>query len=108
MPLKNRAPALAAAGSGRLFARQRNVPTIAPEEQRAKVLRDLRLRRAASRADALGERVSVELTLALVEITSDRGAAAALLERFAGIDPDLLRAVGADRPLPSPIRVVWP
>jgi hypothetical protein len=53
----------------------------------------------------LGERVEFELVEKLIEhFALDEDAADQILDRFATLDPGVLRAVGADRLPPLPIR----
>jgi hypothetical protein len=73
-----------------------------------KVLADMRLRRSAERCFRLGIRVNVELAVKLCSMARDPAEAAAAVERFATIDPDLLRAVGADQMPARLIRAVSP
>lgn len=61
--------------------------------------RTLRLDRAAERLHALGPRAVAELLAAI-------DAPLSTVERFAAIDPDMLRAVGGDRFPPAALYVV--
>ena len=71
------------------------------------MITDLRLRRAARRVvEQLGSRAAVELIAGLVELSTDRAVAAALVERFAQLDPNALRVTGADQFPPAPVHVV--
>ena len=59
----------------------------------------LRLARAAERLHALPPRV-------LAELLAEIGAPLSTVERYAALDADLIRAVGADRFPPRPVYVV--
>jgi len=77
------------------------------QERRSAELRRLRRQRYAQRIHRLGERVEFELLEHLITAFDlDEDAVDRVLDRFAGIDPKVLRAVGADRLPPSPIRQV--
>jgi hypothetical protein len=61
-------------------------------------LRRLRRQRYAQRIWPLGERVEFELVEKLIEhFALDEDTVDHILDRFAGLDPDALRALGANR-----------
>jgi hypothetical protein len=77
------------------------------QERRAAELRRLQRARYAKRIWALGERIEFELLECLIKnFDLDEDAVARVLDRFAGLDPEVLRALGADRLPPAPIRSV--
>jgi hypothetical protein len=67
--------------------------------------RRARLIRHCRAVHRLGERVTFELVDEIAR-TLDAETVAALAEKFAGIDPDLLRSVGGDVFPAEPLRVV--
>ena len=76
-------------------------------ERQAQENRRLRRQRYAQRIWRLGDRVEFELVEHLITAFDlDEDAVARVLDRFAGPDPQVLRALGADRLPPSPIRQV--
>ena len=91
-------------------ARSRGKPTCrAPlfKGRRSAELRRLQRQRYAERIWRLGDRVQFELVEKFIEhFGLDEDAVAHILGRFAGLDIEVLRALGADRLPPSPIRSV--
>jgi hypothetical protein len=75
--------------------------------RRAHELRRLRRQRYVERICGLdAQRVWVELIEHIAARFDLEDEVDGLLDRFAGLDPDVLRALGADRFPPSPIREV--
>ena len=76
-------------------------------ERRAAELRRLQRQRYAARIWRLGDRVQFELVEKFIKhFGIDEEAARQILDRFAGLDIEALRALGADRLPPAPIRQV--
>jgi hypothetical protein len=77
------------------------------QARRTAELRRVRRQRYAQRIWRLGDRVQFELIEKLIkDFALDEGAVDHVLDRFAGLDPEVLRALGADRLPPAPIRSV--
>lgn len=70
------------------------------------ILRELRFRRAVAKVHALGPRVVAELLAELGARHLQRRAVDDLVECYATLDPDVIRALRADEPLPPVIRPV--
>jgi hypothetical protein len=67
---------------------------------------ELRRQRYAKRIWALGERVEFELVEKLIEhFALDEDAVDQILDRFAGLDASVLRALGADRLPALPVHI---
>ncbi len=66
---------------------------------------DFRLERAADRLHSLPPRIIFELLTELGRVHDITGDVVARAEKFAAVDPDLLRALGGDR-FPPRIRAV--
>jgi hypothetical protein len=76
-------------------------------ETRSAELRRLQRARYVQRIWPLGEKLEFELIEKLIEhFGLDEDAVSHILDRFAGLDPNVLRALGADRLPASPIRSV--
>lgn len=78
-------------------------------ERRSAELRRLQRARYAAGIHALGERVQFELVEQLIIIRTfdlDEDAGRRILDRFAGLDPVALRAIGAEVMPPIPLRSV--
>jgi hypothetical protein len=77
------------------------------QERRTAELSRLRRQRYARRIWPLGERVEFELVEHLITAFDlDEDAVDRVLDRFAGLDADVLRALGGDKLSASPIRPV--
>jgi hypothetical protein len=77
------------------------------QERRTAELRRLRRQRYAQRIWRLGERVAFELVEHLIAAFDlDEDAVDNVLGHFAEINPNVLRALGADRLPPAPIHAV--
>ena len=95
--------------SSRLKSSQAKVLSCAGSPPRARTaeLSRLRRQRYARRIWPLGERVEFELVEHLITAFDlDEDAVDRVLDRFAGLDADVLRALGGDRLSASPIRPV--
>jgi hypothetical protein len=76
-------------------------------ELRSAELRHLRCLSYARHIWPLGERVEFELLEKRIEhFVLDENAVDHILDRFAGLNSDVLRVLGADRPPPLPIHPV--
>jgi hypothetical protein len=77
------------------------------QERRSAELRKLQRARLAKRLWTLGERVEFELVEHLIATFDlDEDAVIRIEQRFAGLDLEALRALGADRLPPSPLHQV--
>lgn len=70
------------------------------------VMRELRFRRAVAKVHSLGPRVMAELLAELGARYLQRRAVEDAVEGYAALDPDVIRALRADEPLPPVIRQV--
>ena len=87
--------------------RQGAAPRLSLKARRSAELRRLQRQRYAERIWRLGDRVQFELVEKFIEhFGLDEEAARQILDRFAGLDIEVLRALGADRLSPAPIRSV--
>jgi hypothetical protein len=81
-------------------------PTRSLAERRAQENRRLRRQRYAQRIWPLGDRVLFELVDHIADRFGIEDEVDRLLDRFAGLSPEILRAVGADRLPARPLRLV--
>jgi hypothetical protein len=77
-------------------------------ERRAQENRRLRRQQYAQRIWPLGDRVLFELVNHIADRFGPEDEVDRLLDRFAGLSPEILRAVGADRLPERPLHLVWP
>jgi hypothetical protein len=83
-----------------------NAPSLSLQARRGSEARRLRRQRYAQRIWPLGDRVLFELVDHIADRFGLEDEVDRLLDRFAGLSPDILRAVGADRLAAPPIREV--
>jgi hypothetical protein len=81
-------------------------PTRSLADRRSAELRRLQRQRYAQRIWSLGDRVLFELIDHIADRFGLEDEVDRLLDRFAGLSPEILRAVGADRLGAPPIREV--
>jgi hypothetical protein len=105
LPNRARARGLIAAASSNTPADTHSAARL--QERRGAELRRLRRQRYAKRIWALGERVEFELVEKLIRhFALDEDAVDLILNRFAALDPAILRALGGDRIPEPPLRVI--
>jgi hypothetical protein len=76
------------------------------QARRASEARRLRRQRYAARIWRLGDRVLFELIDQIADRYDLEDELDRLLDRFAGLDPAFLRALGGDRLPPNPTRII--
>jgi hypothetical protein len=101
---------ISAASAAHLQGARRSAPRAPARslaERQSAELRRLQRQRYAQRIWRLGDRVEFELVEHLITAFDlDEDAVARVLDRFAGLDIEALRAAGGDRLPPAPIRSV--
>jgi hypothetical protein len=98
--------------AGRQFAPNTTIASHSPPRQSADALRRLRWKRYAEAIHPLGARVEFEIWDEIArhhpDLVDDIDQRLGKFAKFAALDPNVLRVLGADRFPSSPIRAVSP
>ena len=105
-PGSNRAADFNKGNNDNSNASTNSTPHLSLQSRRLSETRRLRRQRYAARIWRLGDRVLFELVEHIAGRFDLEDEVDRLLDRFAGLDPDALRLLGADRLPPNPTRIV--